>query len=94
MVEKHVNQGIAILMALIGMFVAIVLISTTAVALFPMMISSITGLGTLGNFTFAPMFASTGLVSIILSTVLLLAILGILVGGIYIATKYMKGGSR
>ena len=62
---------------LITMLIGVVILVQVAINLFPLVIGSVTDLGTLGNFTFASLFSTAGLFTIILSAIILVSVLAL-----------------
>ncbi len=64
-------------MALIGILIGVSILISVAVAVFPTIIQSMIDLSTLGNFSFGSFFETGGVMILILSAIILLAILAI-----------------
>ena len=62
---------------LITMLIGVVILVQVAINLFPLVIGSVTDLGGLGNFTFASLFSTAGLFTIILSAIILVSVLAL-----------------
>lgn len=65
--------------AIIGVVVTLFIATALIINLYPMIVSNVTGLASLGNFTFGSMFsAENGIVVIILSAGVLLGVLALI----------------
>lgn len=67
----------------ISMMIGIAIMVALIVILFPLILTDLVSMGGIGNFTFASLFSSTGLMAVILSAVVLIGLLsffGIKVG--------------
>ena len=63
---------------LISILVGIIIITNLVTNLFPTIISNLVSLGSLGNFTFATLFADDGMVEVVVSAIVLIAVLAII----------------
>ena len=75
MVNGGLGKTLSNPFALIGVLIGITVLVNVVIVLFPLLVAQFVSLGTLGNFTFSALFASAGLVSIILSAIILFAVL-------------------
>jgi hypothetical protein len=65
------------------------------IALFPTAVTGIVSLSTLGNFTFATLFAAGGMFPLLLSLILFLLILAIIVVAVmYVVSLMQSKGKR
>jgi len=70
---------------LVTMLIGIAILASVAIALYHTMITSITSLSTMDNFTFASLFGDSSVVQIILSALVLIGILAIV--GVKVASS-------
>ena len=85
--DKMIKMTIAGILAIVGILIAFVVLPPVMVALFPTAVAGIVSLNTLGNFTFASLFAVGGMVPLLLSLILFLLILSVIV----VAVMYVVG---
>jgi len=63
--------------ALITILITVSILVNVVINIFPTLISDLVSLGSLGNFTFASFFESAGLMSLIISAVILITVLAV-----------------
>lgn len=85
--DKMIKMTIAGILAIVGILIAFVVLPPVITSLFPTAISGVTGLSTLGNFTFASLFSATGMFPLLLSLIMFLLMLAIIV----VAVLYVVG---
>ena len=85
--DKMIKMTIAGILAIVGILIAFVVLPPVMVALFPTAVAGIVSLNTLGNFTFASLFAAGGMFPLLLSLILFLLILAVIV----VAVMYVVG---
>jgi hypothetical protein len=91
--DGMINFGIKAMMMIIGILIGLIVVIGVAVAVWPTLIAQVVSLSSLGNFSFASLFSSSGFVPLLLSVVLLLIVLVLIIGGIVMASKHVGGGS-
>ena len=90
--DKMIKMTIAGILAIVGILIAFVVLPPVMVALFPTAITGIVSLSTLGNFTFATLFAAGGMFPLLLSLILFLLILAVIVVAVMYVVGMMKTG--
>ena len=91
-----IKYGVGFSLAIIGAVVGMTLGAGVVTAVWSTLATNVIGLSTTGNLTFASFFQEGGIVMLLLSTAVVVALIGIPIGAIGIGIAYMKskGGMR
>ena len=88
--QDVIKYGIAFALALIGAVVGMTLGAGVVTAVWSTLATNVIALSTTGNLTFASFFQEGGIVMLLMSTAVVVAIIGIPIGAIAIGIVYMK----
>ena len=94
--QDVIKYGIAFALAIIGAVVGMTLGAGVVTAVWATLATNVTSVSVLGNLTFASFFQNGGIVMLLLSTAVVVALIGIPIGAIGLGIAYMrsKGGMR